>query len=177
MQRLLIISFISLWLIIPLHAQESDFMADQLSFYTYHHESGNRFVQGQGTFPNVNATDYRFDAPATWLIAAAQDTSADISQQIVTVQLPDDRIIAIDPLTGVVDENFGTHPAEQPIVVQQWRGQWTWIGLQSPNPTNVLSLYDNETRIIGVDNVGNLFAAPASETSIALNIQPDAKVV
>ncbi len=155
---------------------ESDFMADQRVFYTYHQESGNRFVHGTGTFPIVTTTDYPFDAQPQWLVAAHQDTSLLTSTQLLTVQLADDRIISIDPLTGEINAEFGIHSADQPIVAYHWRGQWAWLGQQNDNPTNPIFLYDRGA-VIAVDDSGDLQLSPLSEQSLVVNIQADAKIV
>ncbi len=66
--RHLLIALLVLLLSIPVAAQQSP---DSPPAYTYHQSSGNRFVSGQGTFPNVDPHDFALDAVPVWLTGLA----------------------------------------------------------------------------------------------------------
>lgn len=67
MRRIIILLIMSLLLTLPLNAQD-DTMLEQEYFYTYHQVTGNRFIEGGGTFPNVTSQDIEVDAMPLWIL-------------------------------------------------------------------------------------------------------------
>lgn len=57
--------------------ERTDFMImdDAAYFYTYHQPTGNRFVTGQGTFPDVETIDVDLQGTPEWVVGAKGDNT------------------------------------------------------------------------------------------------------
>ncbi|MEL6405076.1 MAG: hypothetical protein AAFR81_11965 [Chloroflexota bacterium] len=161
-----------LWLILlmmavsipALSAQETedDTMTESNMRYTYHQASGNRFVTGTGTFPNVTTQDALVGDTPAWVIGNAGGWRVQLVDQRV-VNIRDDSVQASEtPYEGVLallsDDNFlipdGMSLLSHPVLLP-----------------NVATLYITET--------GNLAAQVIGGTpiEIGLGIQLDARIV
>lgn len=183
MQKITIFILLSL-MTIPLFAQdttpESDPMIDSRFYhYTYHQKTGNRFIDGQGTFPNVSVMDVQLEAVPQWIIGANQDVLPPRSANIFAVQLANDTLHLWDADTRQLTGTSWEQPAEQSFVIYPWRGDWTSLDSQNDNlshPTEVGS-YNGMPVVAEVTSTGRLQLAGGLNTGIDLNIQPDARIV
>lgn len=73
MRRLILI--VMCLLVFPAIAQDNEDVLVLQHFYTYHQATGNRFVEGQGTFPDVQTHDLELGGMPVWLVAAAPSGS------------------------------------------------------------------------------------------------------
>ena len=183
MQKIIIFILLS-FMTIPLFAQdttpESDAMIDSRFYhYTYHQKTGNRFIDGHGTFPNVSVTDVQLEAVPQWIIGANQDVLPPRSANIFAVQLANDTLHLWDADTRQLTGTSWEQPAEQSFVIYPWRGDWASLDSQSDNlshPTEVGS-YNGMPVVAEVTSTGRLQLAGGLNTGIDLNIQSDARIV
>ena len=68
---LFLITFISM----TITAQDEERTLQDRYFYTYHQASGNRVIDGQGTFPNVRVVDVPLSGVPSWAVGYAIYTS------------------------------------------------------------------------------------------------------
>ncbi|GAB5492887.1 MAG: hypothetical protein Phog2KO_31020 [Phototrophicaceae bacterium] len=173
-----------LLLTIPLLAQdtntESNSMTDSRFYhYTYHQKTGNRFINGQGTFPNVTVDDVQLEASPQWIIGANQDIDAPLLANIFAVQLTNDTIHLWDAETRELTDTNWSQASEQSFVLYPWRGGWTSLDSQNDNlshPTEI-GAYNGMPVVAEVTSTGRLQLAGGLTTGIDLNIQPDARIV
>jgi hypothetical protein len=172
----LILFTIFLLLTIPLFAQESDSMPQ--FFYTNHQATGNRFIEGIGTFPNVAVYDSEFSIenspPQTpvWLVGASGENpswyivSANNAPGVLSLTADG---IRFDLLTSVAS-------ATKPPVLDT-RGRWL------PTTANDESYFTNPVPLtwnwLYISYEGDLVLSRdyTELDRLALNIQADARIV
>lgn len=182
MHKIFLFSLILL-IITPLSAQESTPESDFMNYsrfyhYTYHQKTGNRIIDGQGTFPNVRVNDVQFDATPQWIIGANQDVTAPRIANVFAVQLADSTIRLWDADIQQLSDVQWSQPAEQSFVLYAWRGDWASLDSQNDNlshPTEVGS-YNGQPVVAEVTSTGRLQLAGGLNVGIDLNIQPDARI-
>ena len=179
MQTRFFLLILCLMLAMPLSAQgdnsESDLIVYQDHFYTYHQATGNRFVNGSGTFPDVTVNDYTFESEPAWLIGGNQSNNLNIPLSVLAVHQANGTVQIIDTLSGELDSTTGVSSAEQAISLYEWRGGWAFINSQQDNMTNPTFVADQT--IADIDAEGRLILAGSMSDSLDLNIQSDAKIV
>jgi hypothetical protein len=71
--RLFLLATMLIASVMSLSAQEDDEILESRSVYTYHRADGNRFVEGSGTFPNLQAVDLPLAATPMWLVGTLNE--------------------------------------------------------------------------------------------------------
>ncbi len=179
MQTRFFLLILCLMLAMPLSAQgdnsESDLIVYQDHFYTYHQATGNRFVNGSGTFPDVTVNDYTFESDLAWLIGGNQNNNLNIPLSVLAVHQANGTVQIMDTLSGELDSTTGVSSPEQAISLYEWRGGWAFINSQQENMTNPTFVADQT--IADIDAEGRLILAGSMSDSLDLNIQSDAKIV
>ncbi len=183
MNKITLLSLILLFAM-PLTAQESTPESDTVTnmrfyHYTYHQQTGNRIIEGQGTFPDVTISDIQFPATPQWIIGANQDVTAPLIANVFAVHLADNTIRLWDVDAQQLSDDAWSQPVEQSFVLYPWRGGWTSLNSQRDNlshPTDV-GYYDYRPVVAEVTNTGRFQLAGGLDIGLDLNIQPDARIV
>lgn len=144
-------------------AVESDEMNPPPVHYTYHQASGNRLIEGTGTFPNVTLTEIDLDGLPDWVVGTEDGWQVTLANgQLVTIQ---DNAIASTQQTvaspPVIDEAGNLLPRF---------GQFSEL-------THAVALGDGN--FLDIQQNGDLvhFQDGIEQSRLALNSQPDARIV
>lgn len=166
MQKRLFLLIFCLVLTLPLSAQdnreESDSMPDPQILYTYHQATGNRFVEGSGTFPAVDVIDYQLTSVPQWILGTPE-------QWYVTMQ--DGQFLRIEE---GVSESLLNVAYVMPLLID---------GLTTPRANDGSlwshSVWIGDNLFVDISDTGDLILlADTTELSrLALNIQADARIV
>lgn len=152
-----------------IHAQteENDIVHRQTTYtaLTYHQPSGNRFVEGAGSFPNVNSLDYRLPGTPIWLLVTPEDP------YLIHAILEDGRYLRMSD----VIEQSGRDASTAPITTDT-----SYALLANPDDaaafTHPLALDDD--RLVYVNAGGDLVLHRDDILDrLELGIQPDARLV
>lgn len=162
MRKRIILLIMSLLLTMPLIAQD-DTMLEQEYFYTYHQATGNRFIAGTGTFPDVNAQDIEVGAVPLWILGIGD------SWHVMT---DDGQIVTIEGDT--ITRTIQTVPF--PLALGSNGNLLSRANLAS-TLSHAVSVADDY--FVDVLNSGELllYSSGAELDRLSLNIQPDARIV
>lgn len=163
-------------LTIPLFAQESELMPQ--FFYTNHQPTGNRFIEGSGTFPDIVTYDAEFSVEGSsaqtpvWLVGKSGENpswyvvSANNAPGVLSLT---NESLRFDMLTTLA-------LADKPPVLNA-DGRWLpTIGNDESRFTHPVPLEDSW---LYISHTGDLVLSRdfTEVTRLALNIQPDARIV
>jgi hypothetical protein len=168
------ITFFTLFFLIsiPLFAQENE--ETPQFFYTYQQATGNKFIEGRGTFPNVTIYDAAFSPAQTpvWIVGASGEIPSwwvvSANNTAAVLSLIDDGL-RFDMLTDVA---FADKP---PILSADARplaiiaNDESRLSHPVPLGQNFLYIADNGDLVLSREN--------AELDRLALKIQADAKIV
>lgn len=162
MQKRIILLIMSLLLTLPLIAQD-DTMPEQEYFYTYHHATGNRFIAGSGTFPNVTAHDIEVGAMPLWILGIGDSWH---------VMMEDGQLAKIED--NVLSPIMQTVPF--PLALNSSGNLLSRANLAS-TLSHAVSVDSNH--FVDVLNSGELllYSSGAELDRLSLNIQADARIV
>lgn len=164
-------------------AQETDGEPMPLDhvYYTYHQPSGNRFVEGTGTFPSVAVQDYSLDDVPLWVVAVPLDTEGSVQDMAWTTVLRSNRLQAglrSDPELALLETPpiSAATPLRPTLSATQELVHYIPTAdesfLSSPVPFN------GGSRLYIASNGDLVYTDSADNQSrLALNIQPDAQIV
>lgn len=167
---------ICLLFVIPTHAQDSDTIVTQV--YTHHHASGNRNIEGTGTFPNVNHLVFPLYGLPVWVIGTIVDGVVDGAPQFVIVH-DTGRIDVVDVVVDDVTSLSRTFPPAAPPVYSQ-RSDTTWSldqGIADSSPLSHPMAIGSSSVYIAANGDLVLWRDDSEVHRLELNIQPDARLV
>lgn len=169
---------LSYWTIV---AQENDTMPDAY-FYTYHQTGGNRIVEGQGTFPQVETYDIQLDGTPVWVIGDDTNTTvwhvalADGSLQIIEIR----PVLSGEQEPQSVGVMPGWFAPGQPIMVGASGTEGAYV-IRSGDVASTLThpVPYGDTDLLYISQQGELVLARETGvlSSLALNTLPDARIV
>lgn len=184
--------FAVLLLALPVFAQDEDMDTKQL-FFTHTQASGNRYIEGSSTFPNVQVLDVALDFPAQTVIAATGVDSADVLFYATGINSAGDiglqEVVLRDGILEKLDDMTNQMSESSVFAMQVEGGNYEpiWSGGREFNFFGASSLSHlvpvAERAYLAVGDNGDLIYFTLSETGevtenrLSLNLQPDARIV
>jgi len=164
-----------------LFAQENESLSDQY-FYTYHQASGNRLVEGAGTFPQVETVDIQLDGTPTWIVSDDTNTAVwhvaleDGSLQIIEMR----PVISGEQAPQTAGIMPGWFAPGQPLMVGASATEGAYV-IRSGGAASTVThpVPYGDTDILYISPQGELVLARESGilSSLPLNALPDARIV
>jgi hypothetical protein len=172
---------VCLFLLTPAAAQ--DMQVEVSLYYTYHQADGNRLVDGQGAFPNVQTLDFPLLAAPAWVVGTLlNDTPVWIVVtevgQILGVTPVGETLETITVMPEVMEGFVPTPPLG--VVWDNDVFAFTSLGVGSTNPTHAISADGNHDSYLVIDDTGDvaLLTSDFSEADrVALNALRDGRMV
>ena len=147
-------------------------------FYTFHNPTGNHFVRGSGTFPDVDVIDVPLQGTPAWAIAYAMETA------VWHVVMDDGALQVIEVEPNNTATSLGFEPtwfegAQPPLVgVSMVEGTYIMRSDDSVSPlSHPIPVNDFEVLYINRDGDIVLGREEGAVSKLAVNAQPDARMV
>lgn len=173
--RFFVLLLLLLVLISPIRAQDAPIPRTYMA--TYHQQTGNRYVDGHGTFPDVLVQDFVLGGIPTWVVGADTEDGpiwwvvlTDGSIQRIGMQ---DNVLRAFPLEPEV-----LPPGMPPVLIQDDAGVHLWRDLpESISPlTHPVFVEDGLIYVSAVGDIVRVYTS-GEETHLASNALPDARIV
>jgi hypothetical protein len=178
MRKLFFLLLLFLLLTISLSAQDTILVNPQYS-YTHHQPTGNRTVEGQGTFPNVNVTDFMLDTVPHWVIGNPMNLS-DVNTIAWTVALQNGQVqgglSSGDNFT--IDDRYRL--SNTPLLINQSIAQAIFVHMASNDESTLTHpiFFENARHVYVAQNGDLVYVRDGEERSrLALNVPLDARIV
>ncbi len=180
MRRLLLIVLL-LALTLITHAQDTPELAYA---YTYHQPTGNRFVAGQGTFPNVRTVDIPLEGTAAWVLMFPPKKSAFDVGFLIIMDNGQDQYLELQEIGYQITPSGPLPSFDYPMPPVSRQGGVVGIDIWLPFKRELLSPYTHIIRMnddfiyIEANTRDLVFWLEHEEVSrLPLNVLPDARIV
>lgn len=185
MQRYVLL-FLACLLLMPVSmAQETErdlrdsLLLDDV-YYTYHHPSGNRFVEGTGTFPNVTVQDFALNDVPLWIVAVPLTAGESFVDVAWTVALRSGQLqsgLSSGEALGTLDTAPTSAATPLRPTLNPEIGVTQYIPAADESPFSSPVPLANDGRLYVASNGDLIYAVRSEELSrLALNLQPDAQI-
>ncbi len=185
-QRLLIVCALFSALPTPALAQDAHDQTESSATmpahsYTYHQASGNRFVQGAGRFPDVQALDFQLDITPDWVLLYERDNTLEVQVTELQTGLTQsfrqtDRNLTFEISAGPQ----ALYPAQAvPLVVNPAdAAPAPELGSSLSHPVPIAADDDTAQYVYVADDGALVLWRDGGDINrLLLNVQPDARLV